>query len=108
MSVTAAALGLTFGTRFEPRSVPILFGIVVLPLTFLGAIYYPWARLTPIMWLKIAVLLNPLVYVSEGFRAALVGGIPHMSLWAVYGGLITFATLLTWLGLAGFKKRVLT
>jgi ABC-2 type transport system permease protein len=106
--ITAAALGLTFGTRFEPRSVPILFGIIVLPLTFLGAIYYPWARLTPIMWLKVLVLLNPLVYISEGFRAALVGGIPHMSLWAVYGGLIVFATLLTWLGLAGFKKRVLT
>ena len=31
------ALGLTFGTRFDPRTVPMLFGIVVLPLTFLGA-----------------------------------------------------------------------
>ena len=30
------ALGLTFGTRFDPRTVPMLFGIVVLPLTFLG------------------------------------------------------------------------
>jgi len=34
----AAALGLTFGTRFEPRTVPILFGVIVLPLTFLGAL----------------------------------------------------------------------
>src|SRR5437764_4150580 len=64
--VTAAALGLTFGTRFEPRTVPILFGIIVVPLTFLGAIYYPWSRLTPIAWLKVVVLLNPLVYISEG------------------------------------------
>ena len=37
------ALGLTFGTRFDPRTVPMLFGIVVLPLTFLGAIYYSWS-----------------------------------------------------------------
>ena len=39
------ALGLTFGTRFEPRTVPMLFGIIVLPLTFLGAIYYSWSSL---------------------------------------------------------------
>ena len=39
------ALGLSFGTRFEPRTVPMLFGIIVLPLTMLGCIYYPWKAL---------------------------------------------------------------
>ena len=42
------ALGLTFGTRFDPRTVPLLFGIIVIPITFLGAIYYPWQSLEPI------------------------------------------------------------
>ena len=106
--VTAAALGLTFGTRFEPRTVPILFGIIVVPLTFLGAIYYPWARLTPIAWLKVLVLVNPLVYISEGYRAALVGEISHMPLVAIYGALLGFAAFLTWTGIRGFKIRVLT
>jgi ABC-2 type transport system permease protein len=106
--ITAAALGLTFGTRFEPRTVPILFGIIVVPLTFLGAIYYPWSKLTPIAWLKVFVLLNPLVYISEGYRAALVGGISHMPLLAVYAALIGFAAFLTWMGIRGFKIRVLT
>ena len=106
--VCAAALGLTFGTRFEPRQVPILFGIVVLPLTFLGAVYYPWATLSPIPWLKWLVVLNPLVYMSEGFRAALVEGVPHMNLVAVYLVLMFFTVLLTWLGVAGFRRRVLT
>ena len=105
--VTAAALGLTFGTRFEPRTVPILFGIIVVPLTFLGAIYYPWARLTPIAWLKVVVLVNPLVYISEGYRAALVGEISHMPLVAIYGALLAFAAFLTWTGIRGFKMRVL-
>ena len=68
------ALGLTFGTRFEPRTVPLLFGIIVIPLTFLGAIYYPWPSLEPIRWLQILVLANPLVYMCEGFRAALTTG----------------------------------
>ena len=71
------ALGLTFGTRFDPRTVPMLFGIVVLPLTFLGGIYYSWSSLAPIRWLQILVLVNPLVYMCEGFRAALTNGTAH-------------------------------
>ena len=102
----SGALGLTFGTRFEPRTVPLLYGIIVVPMTFLGAIYYPWQALAPIRWLQIAVLANPLVYMSEGFRAALTSG-EHMALWAVYGGLIGFSVLFTWLGVGGFRRRVL-
>lgn len=105
--IMAGALGLTFGTRFEPRNVPILFGVVVLPLTFLGAIYYSWSALEPIRWLQIAVLANPLVYMSEGFRAALTSA-AHMSLWAVYGALTGFTILFTWLGIRGFKQRVVS
>ena len=104
---TCGALGLTFGTRFDPRTVPLLFGIIVIPITFLGCVYYSWSSLEPIRWLQIAVLVNPLVYISEGFRAALTDA-SHMSLWAVYGALIGFAALFTWLGITGFKRRVLS
>ena len=102
----AMSLGLL--TDLGRRTVPMLFGIVVLPITFLGAIYYPWTSLSPIAWLKYGVLINPLVYMSEGFRAALVRGVPHMSLVWVYLALIGFATVLTYLGIDGFKKRVIT
>jgi ABC-2 type transport system permease protein len=110
--ISGAALGLTFGTRFEPRTVPIMFGVVVIPLTFLGCVYYSWVALTPITvagisWLKILVLVNPLVYMSEGFRAALTNA-NHMSLLAVYGVLTGFAALFLYFGINGFKKRVLS
>ncbi len=101
------ALGLTFGTRFDPRTVPLLFGIIVIPLTFLGCVYYSWSSLESIRWLQILVLANPLVYMCEGFRAALTTS-SHMSLWAVYGALIAFSALFTWLGITGFKRRVLS
>ena len=101
------ALGLTFGTRFDPRTVPLLFGIVVIPLTFLGAIYYPWQALAPIRWLQILVLCNPLVYMCEGFRAALTES-PHMNLWAVYLVMIGFTALFTWQGIRGFTRRVVS
>lgn len=105
--VTAATAGLAFGTFFDPRTVPRLFGVVLLPVVFLGAVYYPWAQLGSIRWLQGVVLANPLVYASEGFRAALVPGVPHMSLPAVYAGLLVFTCGLTALGIRRFERRVL-
>lgn len=106
-ALCGAGLGLAIGTRAEPRQVPLVFSIIVIPVTFLGASYYPWARLTPIPWLKWAVLLNPLVYMSEAFRMALAPQFPHMPGPAIYAGLIGFTAGLTWLGTTGFRKRVL-
>jgi len=104
----SAALGLTIGTRIEARLVPILVGFIALPLGFFGAIFYTWDALTPIGWLKAAVLINPMLYMSEGFRAALSIGVVHMHLAAIYGALLGFSVLFTFLGIRGFKKRVLS
>jgi len=106
-TVVGAALGLTIGTRAQPHQVPLVFSVVVIPITFLGATYYPWASLSPIPWLKWVVLGNPLVYLSEGFRAALAPQIAHMPVPAIYGGLALCALVLIWQGIAGFRSRVL-
>ena len=102
----SGALGLMFGTMFDPRTVPMLFGVILIPITFLGCTYYSWLALEPIKWLQIAVLINPLVYLSEGFRAALTP-VPHMSLWAVYLVAAGFTALFTYVGIRGFTKRVI-
>lgn len=107
-AIVGSSLGLVIGTRVNPRQVPLLFGLVVIPMTFLGATYYPWASLTPIPWLKAVVLVNPLVYMSEGMRVSLTPYIPHMAYWGIYGGLIGFAVLLSALGIQGFRNRVLS
>jgi ABC-2 type transport system permease protein len=105
-ALTGAALGLALGTRIRPEQVPLMFSVIVIPITFLGATYYPWAKLTPIPWLKWAVLVNPLVYMSEGFRMALTP-VAHMPGPAVYAALVGFVVGLGWLGIDGFKRRVL-
>jgi len=107
-AVLSASLGLTMGTRVKPPQVPLLFAIVVLPITFLGAVYYPWASLAPIKWLQVIVLVNPLVYMCEGFRLSLTTGITHMPVWAIYAGMIGFTVALTWIGVDGFRRRVLS
>ncbi len=110
--ITCSALGLTFGTIFDPRTVPLLFGIIILPLTFLGGTYYAWTTLSPVTaggvhWLQILVLVNPLIYINEGFRAALTSS-THMSLWAVYPALLVFCGVFLWAGTRNFKRRVIS
>jgi ABC-2 type transport system permease protein len=110
--ILCASLGLSFGTRFEPRTVPMLFGIVVLPMTFLGGTYYPWTSLSAVKigsfsWLQALVLLNPLIYVTEGMRAALTNS-SHMHLYVIYPAMLGFTALFLWLGINGFKRRVLS
>ena len=107
-ALLGASLGLTMGTRVKPQQVPLLFAIVVLPITFLGAVYYPWAALAPIRWLQVFVLVNPLVYMSEAFRMSLTSGVDHMPVEAIYGALVAFTALLAWVGIGGFRRRVLT
>jgi ABC-2 type transport system permease protein len=107
-AVMSASFGLTIGTRVQPRQVPLIFSLLVIPMTFLGAVYYPWKNLTPLPWLKTLVLVNPLIYMSEGMRAALTNGVPHMAIIAIYGALIGFTALFLKLGIDGFKKRVLS
>jgi ABC-2 type transport system permease protein len=103
----AGSLGLFIGTRVEPRQVSVMFSILVMPMSMLGAVYYPWQRLTEIAWLKWAVLVNPLVYMSEGFRMSLTE-VPHMNAWAIYAALIGFTAVLMVVGVRGFSRRVLT
>jgi len=107
-SLLAGALGLTIGTSVQPKQIGLIFGVVVVPITFLGCVYYPWAALTHIRWLQIGVLVNPIVYMSEGLRAALTPVLGHMPEFYILLGLTGFLALLTWQGMRGFKKRVLS
>jgi len=94
------------GSRISPETASYLFGVVSLPLSFLGAIFYTWPSLTPVLPVKYALLANPLVYVSEGFRAALVPSEPHLSLFVIYPAMIVFAAVFTVLGIRGLSQRV--
>jgi ABC-2 type transport system permease protein len=107
-SFLAASMGLFIGTVLDPRKVTLLFAVVVLPLTFLGCIYYPWAALTPVMWLKVVVLFNPLVYMTEGLRTALTPEVPHMPVWAFMLALAGGSVGLGIVSLRTFHARVVT
>ena len=106
-SLTAGALGLVIGTSVKPAQIGLIFGTVVMPITFLGCVYYPWARLQPMRWLQFGVLVNPIVYMSEGLRAALTPGLEHMDPRIVVVMLTFFCFVLTFVGIRGFLRRVI-
>ncbi|HEY4380721.1 MAG TPA: ABC transporter permease [Acidobacteriaceae bacterium] len=105
--LTAGALGLTIGTSVPPQQIGLIFSVVVMPITFLGCVYYPWTGLHAIRWLQIGVLVNPIVYMSEGLRAALTPSLPHMDPMIILLMLFFFLLLLTRLGIKGFLRRVI-
>ncbi len=106
-SLLTSSLGLLLGTIMDPRKMQMLFAVVLLPATMLGCVYYPWAALHNIRWLQIAILVNPMVYMSEGLRAVLTPVLPHMPMWAVMLALVGGTVVFGYLGTRTFTKRVL-
>jgi len=110
--IAMASLGLVLGTSFEPRNIGLMFGFIILPITFLGGTYYGWTRLSPVTidgwhWLQTLVLINPLIYINEGMRAVFTNA-PHMHLYVIYPVVLGFAVLFLTIGLRNFRRRVLS
>jgi ABC-2 type transport system permease protein len=110
--VAMAGLGLVLGTSFEPRNIGLMFGFIILPITFLGGTYYSWTKLAPVTvggwhWLQTVVLINPLIYVNEGMRAAFTSA-PHMHLYVIYPVVFGFGVAFLAIGLRNFRRRVLS
>lgn len=106
-SLLTSTLGLLLGTIMDPRKMQMLFAVILLPATMLGCVYYPWSALHHIRWLQILVLINPMVYMSEGLRAVLTPTLPHMPMWGVLLALIGGTVIFGYLGTRTFTKRVL-
>ena len=105
-STLTASMGLWLGTVVDPRKMQMVFAVVLLPLTMLGCVYYPWSALHVIRWLQILVLINPMVYMTEGLRAALTPSIGHMPLWAIMLALVGGTAVFGYLGIRSFRNRV--
>ena len=92
----------------QPEHVGRPFPLLVLPCTCPGCVYAPWGLLKPVPWLQLLVLVNPLVYMSEGLRTVLTPDLPHMPVWAFLLALTTAVGLLGTIGVRGFLRRTIS
>jgi ABC-2 type transport system permease protein len=103
-----SAGGLYLGTGISPQQIGLMFSVIVAPMIMFGCTYYPWAGLSNVPAMKWLVLVNPLVYVSEGMRAALTPAVPHMPVPLILGALVILTVLFMYMGLRAFDKRAMS
>jgi ABC-type polysaccharide/polyol phosphate export permease len=60
------------------QHIGLMFSMLITAMIFFGCTYYPWSTLKTFPILQRAVLINPLVYASEGMRATLVPQLRHL------------------------------
>jgi len=108
VSLLSASGGLLLGCTIGQTQIGLMFSMVVAPMMMFGCAYYPWSALASFPALQYAVLINPLVYASEGLRGTLVPQVPHLPFAAILGALFVIdATLLT-VGLKRFNRKAVS
>jgi ABC-2 type transport system permease protein len=100
--------GLALGSSMDQQHIGLMFSMVMTPMIFFGCTYYPWSALKTFPILQKAVLINPLVYASEGLRGTLVPQAAHLPIAAVIAALVFFDVLLLVVGLRQFGKKAVT
>ncbi len=105
VALFSATGGLALGCSMQQTHIGLMFSLVVAPMIFFGCTYYPWSALEKFPILQRVVLVNPLVYASEGLRGTMVPQFPHLPLLAVVVGLVFFNALLLVTGLRSFHGK---
>lgn len=108
VAALSATFGLALGCTVGQQQVGLMFSMVMAPMIFFGCTYYPWAALAKFPILEKVVLINPLVYASEGFRSSMVPQSPHLPQLVIIGALVAFDVLLLLVGLRQFRRKALT
>ncbi|CAL99558.1 ABC-2 type transport system permease protein [Saccharopolyspora erythraea NRRL 2338] len=106
-SLSGAAVGLTVGAAVPPRRINIMFAVILAPLMFTGATQFPWAQLDQLRWFQVLCAFNPLTYLSEGMRGALLPEVPHIAPWICVLALVAATLLFGVLGVRFFLRRAL-
>ena len=108
VALLSACGGLALGCSIDQTKIGLMFSMVLTPMIFFGCTYYPWSALASFPILQKIVLINPLVYASEGLRGTLVPQFPHLPVMAVLLALLIFDSLLLTIGLRKFRHKAVT
>lgn len=106
-ALLAAGLGLVLGCSIPQQFIGLMFSLVLAPMFFFGCTYYPWSALASFPILQKVVLVNPMVYASEGLRAALTPYVAHLPVTGLLVALVLFDSALLYLGLERFDRKAI-
>jgi ABC-2 type transport system permease protein len=106
-ALVGAGFGLLMGTLVRPERITLLFSLVFTPLLFTGCSQYPWPSLDRLRWFQVVTACNPMTYVSESLRGALVPHVPHIQPWICLVVLLFAVCVLLTVGVRGFYRRAI-
>jgi ABC-2 type transport system permease protein len=106
-SFLGAGIGLVMGALVVPNRINIVFSLVFTPLLFTGCSQYPWPSLSRLPWFQYVTAANPMTYVSESMRAAMVPSVPHIQTWICLLALAGALSVLMTVGVRGFYRRAI-
>lgn len=105
IALFSAAGGLTLGCSVGQTHIGLMFSLVLAPMIMFGCAYYPWSALSSFPILQKIVLINPLVYSSEGLRGTLVPQYPHISTITIIAVLGVMDAVLVAAALNRFQRK---
>lgn len=108
VALFSSAGGLLLGCSVGQTEIGLMFSLVLAPLISFGCAYYPWSALQPFPVLQKVVLLNPLVYASEGLRGSLVPQLPHLPITVTMAVLAFIDVLILAFALIKFQKKAVS
>jgi ABC-2 type transport system permease protein len=99
-------IGMTLATVLPLQRINMTFSLIITPIIWTGCIHYPWPRLSSMRWYQVVTAANPMTYVSEGVRGAMVPTVPHLPEWLCLAVLAGAAALSTALSVRSFSRCV--
>jgi len=108
VALFSASGGLAMGCSVGMTQIGLMFSMVLAPMIFFGCVYYPWSVLNSFPLLQKLVLVNPLVYASEGLRGTMAPQYPHIPALTVAGALVVIDVVLIATGLNRFNAKAVS
>jgi ABC-2 type transport system permease protein len=108
VALFSASGGLLLGCTVGQTNIGLMFSLVLTPMIMFGCAYYPWSALGAFPVIQKLVLLNPLVYASEGLRGTLAPQYPHLSIALILVVLGVIDVLLIAAGLDRFYRKAVS
>lgn len=79
----------------------------IFPMWFMGGFQFSWlSLLSALPWVAYISLLNPMIYITECTRSAMLGPVGYMNYWICIGAILAFSFISLVVGIYNLKKRL--
>jgi ABC-2 type transport system permease protein len=105
-AVTSATLGLLVGTIVMPSQIAAMFPGFLMPVVFLGSIFYTWHQLATLPVMQFVTLIDPLTWINEAIRFVMTPQIESIPLAITLAGIVVWNVIFGHFSMKRFTRMV--